>query len=82
MRKNQNAPRPSNDISADVQHIKIVSRSSGSQYSSESYGEKQKHVENKGHSNKQFCFIGECCLKKNQDAPRPSNDIGTDVQYV
>ena len=82
LKKNQNAPRPSNDISADVYHIKIVSRSSGLQYSSESYGGKQKHVENNGHSNKHFCFFGECCLKKNQDALRPCNDIGTDVQYV
>ena len=26
-------------------------------------------------------FFGECCLKKNQNAPRPS-DISTDVQYI
>ena len=40
-----------------------------------------------------FLFFGECCLKKNQNAPRPSerppvrgekmsNDISTDVQKI
>ena len=48
LKKNQNAPRLFNDISADVQHIKIASRSSGLKYISESYGGKQKHVENNG----------------------------------
>ena len=64
-KKNQNAPRPSerpqvrgekmsNDISTDVQYIQTINRSSGLQYSSESYGGKQKHVENDGHLNKQL----------------------------
>ena len=60
----------SNDISTDVQYIYTVNRSSGLQYSSESYEGKQKDVENDGHLNKHF-FFGECCLKKNQNAPRP-----------
>ena len=59
-----------------------INRSSELQYSSESYGGKQKHVEKDGHLNKHFCFFGECCLKKIQNAPRPCNDISTDVQYV
>ena len=42
----------------------------------------QKHVENDGHLNTHFSFFGECCLKKNQNAPRPSNGICTDVQYI
>ena len=29
-----------------------------------------KHVENDGHLNKHFFFFRECCLKKNQNAPR------------
>ena len=49
---------------------------------SRSYGGKQKHVENDGHLNKHFCFFGEYCLKKNQIAPRLSNDISTDVQHI
>ena len=53
-----------------------------SAHRSESYGGKQKHVENDGHFKKHFCFFGECCLKKNQNAPGPSNDISTDVQYI
>ena len=56
--------------------------SSGLQYSSESFGGKQKHVEKDGHLNKHFWFFGECCSKKIQNAPRPSNDISTDVQYI
>ena len=74
--------RPSNDISTDVQYIWTINRSSGLQYSRESYGGKQKHGENDGHLNKHFFFLGECCLKKNQNAPRPSNDISTDVQHI
>ena len=104
MKKNQKAPRPSerppvrgekmsNDISTDVQNISTITRSSGLQYSSESCGGKQKHLENDGHLNKHLLVFGECCLKKNQNAPRSSerppvrgenmsNDISTDVQYI
>ena len=56
MKKKQNAPRPSNDISTDIQYIKTINRSSGLQYSSESYRGKQKHVENDGHLSKHFFF--------------------------
>ena len=65
MKKNQNAPRPSNDIRTDIQYILTINRSSGLQYSSESYGGKLKHVVNDGHLNTHFFFFGECCLKKN-----------------
>ena len=71
-----------NDISTDIQYNETINRSSGLQYSSESYGGKQKHVESDGHLNKHFGGGGEWCLKKIQNAPRPSNDISTDVQYI
>ena len=82
MKKNQNVSRRCNDISTDVQYILAIYSSSGLQYSSESYGGKQKHVENDGHLNKHFCFVGEWWLEENQSAPRPSNDISTDVQNI
>ena len=48
----------SNDISTDVQYIWTINRSSGLQYySSESFGGKQKHVENDGHLNKLFLLL-------------------------
>ena len=81
MKKNQIALRPSNGVSTDVQYSETDIRSSGLQYSSESYGGKQKHVENNGHLNK-FFFLGDFCWKKNQNAPRPCNDITTDVQHI
>ena len=80
MKKNQIALRPSYDITTDVQYVQTINRSSGLQYSSELYGEKQKHVENDGHLNKHFFLFGEYCLKKNQNAPRLSNDVSTYVQ--
>ena len=92
MKKSQNAPRPSNDIGTDVQYISTINRSSGLQYSSESCGRKQKHVENNGHINKLF-FFRRILFEENQNAPRPSerppvrgekmsNDINTDVQCI
>ena len=55
--------------------------------------ENKNDVENDGYLNKLLFFSGECCLKKSQNVPRPSerppvrggkmsNDINTDVQYI
>ena len=70
MKKNQNASSPCNDTSTDVQYIYTINRSSGLQYSSESYGGKYRHVENDGHSNKHTLFR-RILFEKNQNAPRP-----------
>ena len=50
-KKNQNAPRPSERPPVRVRGPVRGGKMSGLQYSSESYGGKQKHVENDGHLN-------------------------------
>ena len=64
--------------------IRSVTKSSIARFSHENLVEKfkifvQDFVPIRTALNTHFCFFGECCLKKNQNAPRPSNDISTDV---